>query len=422
MPLNKNLNTTPQGRPIFQWELPNGLPCILMQTRSPIAHMGLMINAGSRHETPETEGIAHFLEHMLFKGTHKRSAYHINSRLDEVGGDLNAYTTKENIFIYATCLLNHLHRASELIADMAINSRIAQKDIDKEREVILDEIRSCKDDPADELTEQFDQIVFGNHPLAHPILGFEHTLQGIQKKQLDLFYHENMNAHRTILCMVANIQEHEAKKLTIKYFENLKTGTAQPQINQALHYSASQKILTKPSLNNAHLIIGKPAYNLLSPLRLPFFLLNNVLGGPAMNSRLNLNIRDKYGIAYTIESGYQTYTDQALWSVYLATEPNQLHRANELVHKELRKLRESPLGSLQIHKAKNQLKGQLALANENTAGLLHVMARSIQTFGKLERLNDVFLKIDQISATQLCELANDIFNPNELSTLAFTPN
>jgi predicted Zn-dependent peptidase len=412
-----------QGNPrIKRWTLPNGLQAAHLQSAGQVAHIGVLLRAGTRDEKTGSEGIAHFLEHMFFKGTSKRKAYHINSRLDEVGGELNAYTTKENIFLYATCLLEHLPRAADLISDMLQNSSFPLREMEKEKDVVRDEIRTCKDDPADELMEHLDELLLGDHPLARPILGSDDSVAAMKREQLLDFYNHHVSAQNAILCLVANISTLKAEKLAAKFFGEWKSGNTPERVLKFPSTSVFHKKVHKPGLSNAHLAMGSLAYGIKDTKRLPFFLLNNVLGGPAMNSRLNLNIREKYGLAYALESSYQTYSETGVWSLYLATDAKQVDRAAGLVMRELKKLRETKLGTLQLHKAKSQIKGQLALSNESSGSLLHVIARSIQIFDDVEPLESIFAKIDAINSYALCDLANEVFSPDSVSRLVFSPN
>jgi len=406
---------------ILRWTLENGLQAAHLPSAGQVAHIGVLIRAGTRDEIPGTEGVAHFLEHMFFKGTSHRKSYHINSRLDEVGGELNAYTTKENIFLYATCLLEHLPRAADLLADMLKNSSFPAREMEKEKEVIRDEIRTCRDDPADELMEQLDALLLGNHPLAKPILGTDESVANMKRQQLIDFYERFVGAQNAILCIVANVATPKAEKLVEKFFGDWRTGKAGRRTLEAPTPTTFQEYALKPGLSNAHLGMGSLAFGIKDSMRLPFFLLNNVLGGPAMNSRLNLNIREKYGLAYALESSFQTYSETGVWSLYLATDAKQVERARGLVMKELKKLRESTLGTLQLHKAKSQIKGQLALSNESSSSLLHVIARSIQVFDEVEPLEKIFDKIDAIQANTLLDLANQVFSPERLSWLVYSP-
>ncbi len=412
---------TADRQTLIRFTLPNGLRCVCWPNASRVVHLGVMTQAGARDEQPNLFGAAHFIEHMLFKGTQKRKSYHINSRLDDVGGELNAYTTKEQTFLYAVVLKEHTTRAAELLSDMLLNATFPEKEMEKEREVILDEIRSCKDDPSDEMMEWGDEVRFANHPLAHPILGTVDTVKGMQRQQLLDFRKKHYVASQMVVTLIGPFTEASSRSLMMRYFSQIPSGEQTQRPLVPIPYQPQQ--LTKVrELNNAHGLLVGPAYGLHHSKRLGFFMLNNILGGPAMNSRLNLHIRERHGLTYFLESGYAAYQDEGAWYIYFSTDAGQMNRTLDLIHRELKVLREKALGSLQWTKALHQIKGQIALANESSSHLLHVFARSVLMFDEVETTAQLFSRLDALQPSDLVDMAEEVFQPDQLSLLQFLPS
>lgn len=403
--------------------LPNGIRILHKQvSHTKVVHCGFILDIGSRDEKPEQMGIAHFWEHMAFKGTRKRKSYHILNRLDSVGGELNAYTTKEKICFFASVLDQHFDNAVELLSDITFHSVFPEKQIEKERGVILEEMSMYYDAPEDAIQDEFDAVVFGNHPLGRNILGTSDTIKRLNRSDFHHFVKENMNTGRLIFSCVGNIPLRKVKKLAEKYF-----GDVEPRLNrrerQLFNTSMYRPELqtVQRSLTQSQCAIGRSTYSSKDDRYLPFFLLANLLGGPGMNSRLNMSLREKYGFVYAIDAGYQAYTDTGLFAIYFGTEPSQMERSIKLVLKELKKLQDQPLGTLQLHKAKMQLMGQLAMGSENNQNLMLGMARSLLDLGEVESLESVFESIKKITAYDLQEIARDMFREEELSILRYVP-
>ncbi len=406
---------------LIRFTLPNGLRCVCWPNASRVVHLGVMTQAGARDEQPDLFGAAHFIEHMLFKGTQKRKSYHINSRLDDVGGELNAYTTKEQTFLYAVVLKEHTTRAAELLSDMLLHPTFPEREMEKEREVILDEIRSCMDDPSDEMMEWGDEVRFAGHPLAHPILGTQDTVKSMQRDHLLDFRSRHYVASQMVVTLIGPFTEANCRQLMTRYFSQIPAGLAVDRPVLPIPYQP-QVISKTRELNNAHGLLVGPAYGLHHPQRLGFFMLNNILGGPAMNSRLNLHIRERHGLTYFLESGYAAYQDAGSWYIYFSTDAGQMNRTLELIHRELKALREKALGTLQWTKALHQIKGQVALANESSSHLLHVFARSVLMFDEVETTAQLFARLDALKPSDLTDMANEIFQPEQLSLLQFIPS
>ncbi len=401
--------------------LPNGIRVAHQQiTHSKVVHCGFILDIGSRDERPEQHGLAHFWEHMAFKGTKKRRAYHILNRLEAVGGELNAYTTKEKICFYASLLNRHFETALELLTDITFDSIFPEKQIDRERNVILEEMAMYYDSPEDAIQDDFDQVIFGDHPLGKNILGSRDSIPTFHRADFQRFLSEHMNTSRLVFCCVGNLPMKQVVKLTEKYLTNI------PALHGPGHrvpfkaYLPQQKTVHRP-LTQAQCAIGRTAFPVQDQRSLPFFMLTNLLGGPGMNSRLNLALREKHGLVYSADAEYQSYTDTGFFAIYFGTEPGQLARAKGYVMKELKTLREKPLGRLQLHRLKEQLMGQLAMSSENNQSLMLAIGRSLLEERELESLDTIYQKINAVTASDLQEIAQEMFREEELSTLAYVP-
>jgi predicted Zn-dependent peptidase len=402
--------------------LPNGIRVIHKQVNhTKIAHSGFIMDIGSRDELPQEQGLAHFWEHMAFKGTAKRKSFHIINSLESVGGELNAYTTKEKICFYSSVLDKHFERSFELLTDITFRSIFPEKEIEKERGVILEEMSMYLDTPEDAIVDEFDDVVFSGHPLGNNILGSKESVSGFMKQDFLNFIDRNLSTDTLAFCSVSNWPFEKVVKLAEKYLAGIPTITKHRDRVPFLKYEP-KAITIEKSISQAHCVIGCPAYALNDDRRIPFFMLVNILGGPGMNSRLNLAVREKHGLVYTIDANYSTYIDTGLFSIYFGTEKKQLKRTTSLVLKEMKKLREKPLGSLQLHTAKEQLMGQLAMAEESNMGLMMMMGKSILDQGKVEPLNEIFDKIKSINSGHLVDIANDVLREDQLSFLNYVPN
>ncbi|AKD03326.1 pitrilysin family protein [Pontibacter korlensis] len=402
--------------------LPNGIRIVHKQVlHTKIAHSGFVMDIGSRDELPQEQGLAHFWEHMAFKGTQKRKSFHILNRLESVGGELNAYTTKEKICFYSSVLDKHFEKSFELLTDITFHSVFPEREIEKERGVILEEMSMYLDTPEEAIVDEFDAVVYEGHSLGNNILGTKESVSGFQKQDFLGFLDRNLSTDALVFCSVSNLPFEKVVKLAEKYLSDVPTIQKQRVRIPFTGYVPKNVTIEKP-ISQAHCVIGCPAYPLSDDRRIPFFMLNNLLGGPGMNSRLNLAVREKHGLVYTIDSNYATYIDTGLLSIYFGTEKKQLKRTTTLVLKELRKLREKPLGSLQLHTAKEQLMGQLAMAEESNMGLMMMLGKSILDQDKVESLNEIFDKIRSITATDLIDIANDVLREEQMSFLNYVPS
>ena len=403
---------------ISEYILPNGIRLIHKHRAGAVAHLSLMVNTGMRDESATENGLAHFIEHMLFKGTKKRRAYHVLSCLENVGGELNAFTTKEETCIHASFLKEYYNKAIELISDVAFNSTYPENELEKEKEVILDEINSYRDSPAEEICDEFENNLYKGHEMGRNILGTKELVNGFSRNDLCRFLKNNYSTNRIVIATIGDISFENFKNKIIKYFGDYK------QYNTILNRSTftalpAFNIVQERNSHLSHCIIGGLAYNFDSQRKMQMVLLNNILGGPGMNSRLNLNIREKYGFAYTIESQYNAYSDTGNFSIYMGVDPHSLDKAIDLVFKELNKLKDNKLGTIQLSNAKNQLIGQLALSSESVLGELLACTRAAFSKEGIEPLSETIRKIKNLKAEDILDVANEIFDENNINTLIF---
>ena len=401
--------------------LPNGIRLIHKEKKGEIAHLVLMVETGTRDEQAHENGLAHFVEHTIFKGTQNRKAYHILSCLDNVGGDLNAFTTKEETCIQATFLKQHYKRALDLFADIAFRSTFPENELAKEKEVILDEINSYLDSPSDEIFDLFEEMVFKGHPLSRNILGTSDLVKSFKRNDILEFMAHNYSTDSMILASSGDISFKEFEHLAMKYFGEQPAHLVNKKREVFKNYVPENRV-TERKNHLSHCMIGGIAPEFCSPLRMSIVMLNNILGGPAMSSRLGLNIREKYGFAYSIESQYTAYSDVGLISVYMGVDPDSLEKAIELVYKELDKLRQQKLGTMQLQHAKQQLIGQVALSYESGMNELLSATRSLIMGEPIEYMDDIIRKVEAVTATDILDMANRVFDKKQLSQIIFKGN
>jgi predicted Zn-dependent peptidase len=400
--------------------LPNGLRIIHMPSHSPVAYCGLAVNAGTRDERPDESGLAHFVEHMLFKGTRKRKAWHILNRMEYVGGELNAYTSKEETFIYTIFMAENYERAVELLADLAIQSQFPAHEIEKERDVILDEIQSYEDSPSDLIFDDFEHILFEGHPLGYAILGNKRSLSSFGSASAYSFVDRHYTAGNMALFSTGNMDFKRVVRLAEKYFQDT-PGHAPANHREKPHSASFSQSLhkKKKKTHQSHVILGGRAFDMYDERRIPLFLLNNILGGPGMNSRLNVSLREKRGLVYNVESNVTSYTDAGLFSVYFGSDPKHRDQVIRLVESELNGLRENKLSDFQLSAAKKQAIGQMGVSSDQKEGLFLGMGKSFLHYDRYESLPELFLKVNAITATQLQDIANELFVPEQLLTLIY---
>ena len=402
----------------FTYELKNGIRLIHYPTSSEVAYCGLMVNTGSRDEDEDEHGMAHFIEHMLFKGTVKRKPYHILSRMEDVGGEINAYTTKEETCIYSSFLKNEYPRAMDLISDIFLNSSFPEKEMDREKEVIIDEINSYKDAPGELIFDDFEEMIFPDHPIGRNILGTQESLRNFSKKEIRHFILKNYHTNEMIFCSVGNIHFNYLIKYFDKYFSQIPSNERMKERVKVEVYRPVSLSVKKDTWQT-HYIMGATAYDVLDDRRTGLYLLNNILGGQGLSSRLNMSLREKKGLAYNIESFYSPYFDTGVLSVYFGTDKENLGKSIRVTNNEMKKLRTVKLGTIQLHKAKKQIIGQIARGRESHESLLFKLGKSFFLFDKFESLEEIAHKVEAVSAGDILEIAGEMFDPKRLSTLVY---
>ncbi len=398
--------------------LSNGMRVVYLHANAQVAHLGVTVLAGSRFERPQENGLAHFLEHCIFKGTTNRKTFHVLSRLDSVGGELNAYTAKEELCVYASFSKEHILRASELLSDIMLNSNFPEKEIKKEKEIIIDEINSYLDSPSDKIFDDFEEMIFKGHALGNNILGTRESVQSFTREHLLEYMKRSFTADNMVISFVGDIAKAQLERMLEKHFGACTEGKHkhQPEIFEPVptFYKRS-----KEANYQVHAIIGGMAPGYKDDERRGMALLTNILGGPALNSRLNLSIREKYGYSYNVEAGYTSYADTGYWSVYFGTDQKYVDKSMALVQKELKLLCDKKLGVLQLNQAKEQLKGYLALSLDSNSGLMLGLGKSLLLFDQIDTIAEICEGIDQLTANQLLEVANRFFSAEHCSQLIF---
>ena len=405
----------------FYHILPNGVKIVHRCTPSPVAYVGVMVGAGTRHETPEENGMAHYIEHCVFKGTTHHSARQIIHAIEGIGGEINAYTTKEETTFYAAILAEHVQLTLHLIAEMILQPTFKKEETDKERMVIMDEIESYNDSPSELIYDDFENLIFAGSSLEMPILGTKKTLRHISSKPS--YPLEWMKTHytpdRMVVFCLGNLKPEKIFRLAEKEFGSLPTQPqntpnpdGQPTVNRQSTDGQSPckfEVSYRKNTHQVHAMMGGKAYPLGHEKQLPMFLLNNILGGGSLNSRLNLSLRESKGLVYTVESTYTPLSDTGYWCIYWACDPEDYTQSLALVQKELDKLRETPLSPAALRHALIQLRGQMAISAQNQENAALAMAKSMLYHGSAPDWQQTFEKIANTTSQQLFEVANDLF-------------
>jgi len=398
--------------------LPNGIRLVHKHDQSNVAYFAFIVNAGTRDENSQEHGIAHFIEHAIFKGTKKRKSYHIISRMDDVGGEINAFTTKEETCIHSTFLVEDYERAMELISDIAFHSTFPEKELEKEKDVVIDEINSYKDSPSELIFDDFEDMIFANHALGKSILGTEESVKKITKNDIENFIQNNYHTDQIVISSVGAVPFPKVVTLVQKYFGKVPQHFRNSSREVFSNYVPQFKRLEMKTYQ-AHCMLGNVAYSVNDDRRAALFLLTNILGGNGLNSRLNMSLREKHGYAYNVEANYNSFSDTGIFSVYFGTDKDNLEKCIELVKKEFHKISTQPLGAIQLKKAKRQVLGQLAISNENKEGILLSAGKSFLIFNKVESFEEITQRIENITVHQIMEIANDLLAEEKLSFLIF---
>lgn len=446
------------------YTLDNGLRIIHLPSDSKVVYCGYQINAGTRNEEPGEEGLAHFCEHVTFKGTERRKAWHILNCLESVGGDLNAYTNKEGTVYYSAILKEHIARAVDLLTDIVFHSVYPQAEIDKEVEVICDEIESYNDSPAELIYDEFENIIFKGSPLGHNILGTAEQVRSFKTEDALRFTRKLYRPDNAIFFAYGDIDFKKLVKLIRKALADDDSGKVAenaansvgkvaeeklPQISQITQISgdensitteksvssvksvgpenypsvgkeiAGQTIVMQKNTHQAHVMIGTRAYDVNDSRRMPLYLLNNMLGGPGMNAKLNLALREHNGLVYTVESTMVAYGDTGIWSIYFGCDEHDVKRCLRLVRKELDKFMQKPLSEAQLKAAKKQIKGQVGVACDNRENFALDFGKSFLHYGWEKNVDRLYEQVDEITAEQIQAVAQELFDKDRLTTLIF---
>ena len=426
------------------YTLDNGLRIIHLPSDSKVVYCGYQINAGTRNEEPGEEGLAHFCEHVTFKGTERRKAWHILNCLESVGGDLNAYTNKEGTVYYSAILKEHIARAVDLLTDIVFHSVYPQAEIDKEVEVICDEIESYNDSPAELIYDEFENIIFKGSPLGHNILGTAEQVHSFKTEDALRFTRKLYRPDNAIFFAYGDIDFKKLVRLLKKSFlseerrvkseettfgdrreSQFNSPEAQAQFNiqhstfNTQHSFEGQTIVMQKNTHQAHVMIGARAYDVNDSRRMPLYLLNNMLGGPGMNAKLNLALREHNGLVYTVESTMVAYGDTGIWSIYFGCDEHDVKRCLRLVRKELDKFMQKPLSEAQLKAAKKQIKGQIGVACDNRENFALDFGKSFLHYGWEKNVDRLYEQVDEITAEQIQAVAQELFDKDRLTTLIF---
>lgn len=408
------------------YEFENGLRLIHIASPTNVAYCGISIDAGTRDEERGEEGMAHFCEHMMFKGTEKRKAWHIINRMEAVGGDLNAYTNKEETVVYSAFLKEHFERAAELIFDIVFHSTFPQHEIDKECEVIADEIESYNDSPADLIFDRFENIIYEGQSLGHDILGTAENVRRFKSEDALCFTKRLYKPHKMVFFLFGDVDFEEVKKVVGKNIKELgcvdkitdedkrEEGNVIEKKQSAIGIHTEQR-----GTHQAHVMIGRAAYGAKDDKRIALYFLNNILGGPGMNSRLNVALREHTGLVYTVESSLTNYTDTSTWAIYFGCDLKDVDKCLKIVRKELDKLMNESLTEKQFNAALKQIKGQIGVACDNFENYALDMAKSFLHYNKFEGMEDTCNHLEKLTPQLLQEVAQEIFDEKGLTTLIF---
>lgn len=398
--------------------LPNGIKIIMSHTPSRVVYSGVYINVGSRDEYGADEGMAHFIEHSLFKGTVHRRAWHILNRIDGVGGELNAFTTKEETCVYATSLTEHLDRCLELFADILFHSTFPDGEIEKEKDVVLEEINSYSDSPSELIYDQFEELAYEGHPLAHNILGGKRNVRRFTPERLRSHLGRNYTPSRMVISVVGDVDFNHLVRLCERYFGGYEDHSSAVDRTQHPTFHTFERTIHRRT-HQAHLLIGCAAPDVFCNDKTAFTLLNNILGGPAMNSRLNVAIRERYGFCYTIESQYVPFSDTGLFYIYAGVDTGAQERAVSLIRKELERMASTPLTASALRRAQRQFIGQMAVNNDNGSNEMQSIGKARLTFDHVDTLEEMNADILAITPADILSVAQRYFNPETISTLIY---
>lgn len=399
--------------------LSNGLRVIHQPSDSNVVYCGYELNVGTRNEEPGYEGIAHFCEHVSFKGTKRRKSWHISNALESVGGDLNAYTNKEDTVYYAAVLKEHTARAIDLLTDIVFYSTYPQAEIDKEVEVICDEIESYNDSPAELIYDEFENLLFANHALGHNILGTAERVRSFKTADAQRFTQRYYRPENSIFFLYGDVDFKRVVRLLERATSDFASSKPiiEPALNQPLPPNMPDFIEKNHGTHQAHVMVGTRGYDIHDNRRMSLYLLNNLLGGPGMNARLNLSLRERHGLVYTVESSMVSYCDTGVWAIYFGCDPKDVGRCLKLVRKELDRVIQKPLSDTQLRAVKKQIKGQIGVACDNRESFALDFGKSYLHYGWERDLNSLFRHIDEVTAESMQQVAAELMQQERLTTL-----
>ena len=390
------------------YTLPNGIRGIHRQVRSGVTHCALVVNSGSRDERPSEYGIAHFTEHALFKGTERRKSYQVNCRLENLGGELNAYTTKEDTTLHATTLRHDFSRAVELISDVIFRSTYPEKELRKEREVIADEINTYKDSPSERIYDDFEDMIFAGSELGHNILGSKASIQRISTAEIKSFVGRTYTTDQMVFSSIGNFSAKSAQAVAERYLSDFQSTKREYQRIVPAVYEAFDRRISRHT-HQSHGIIGTRGYGITDERRLPLALLVNVLGGPSANSLLNLLLREKYGLSYNVEASYTPYSDSGIVGIYFSSDHANTEQCIELIEEEIARLRGELITPRRLQVAKRQFVAQMAISMESNEGYMLGAGKSFLLYKDIDTLEEAYKKVMAITAEQIMEVAKDSF-------------
>ena len=398
--------------------LPNGIKIILSHTPSRVIYSGVYINVGSRDESGADEGMAHFIEHSLFKGTEHRKAYHILNRIDGVGGELNAFTTKEETCVYATSLAEHLDRCLELFADVLFHSSFPEAEIEREKEVVIEEINSYSDSPSELIYDQYEELAYEGHPLSHNILGSKRNVRHFTPERLRGHMAANYTPSRMVISVVGDVRFDRLVRLCERHFGAYDNHSSAVDRGQKPTFKSFERHIHRRT-HQAHLLVGCEAPDIYHSDKTAFTLLNNILGGPAMNSRLNVAIRERYGFCYSIESQYVPFSDTGLFYIYAGVDHDAQEKALRLIKEELLRIASTPFTERQLRQAQHQFIGQMAINNDNGSNEMQSIGKAYLNFDHVDTLEEMNADIMRLTPADLQRVAADRFASDHFSTLVY---
>ena len=406
------------------YTLPQGLRLVCAPGRTDVVYLGVAVDAGTRHELPNESGMAHFTEHMSFKGTHRRSARQVISAMESVGGELNAFTGKEETVYYCTSLKQHVSRAIDLLLDITLGSLYPQEEMNREVEVVIDEIESYQDQPAELIYDEFESLIFPSHPLGRNILGDAETLRTFRSDDMQNFARRLYHPERMVLYVLGNVEPEKVLRVVeqnITRYDGKRNTLSLPttHVKFANVTAGPDYIIRKKETHQAHVVVGAPSFGGNDPRHLHMYFLSNMLGGPAMSSRLNLALRERNGLVYTVESNQTTYTDTGVWSVYYGCDAKDRKRCHKLVLRELDRLTQSPLSQRTLDAARRQLKGQIGISYDNFENVAIGMGKRYLHYGKTLSQKQLFERLDALTPDDLLQTAQIVFSPDKLLTLEY---